>query len=127
MSLYSLLKIHEQLYYVSIVAELANIFYFVSIILGIDLPHGFNIGLQIYNLIYAAYMLFIIFFTEGLFKRCAFIILTLAIFKDLIWGKIPIISIIDSLVCIGVLAYYHQFLYAIMEKIENEGKEGEEV
>lgn len=125
MNIYLLFKIQEQLYYVSVVAEIVNILYYLSIIFGISLPHGFSYGLLLFNAIYSIYMFLVIFFTRGKFKTSAFMIITLAILKSFIWESIPIISIIDSLICIGILIYYHQFLYVAIEQIEKEIKEGE--
>lgn len=122
MSFYLLLKMQENLYYISVVAELANIFYYLSVLLGFDLPYGYAYGVSLFNAIYACYIFFIIILTQGKFKICAYIILTLSILKSYLWGDIPIISIVDSVVCIGILIYYHQFIYVIIKEIEEAKK-----
>lgn len=125
MRYYHLLKAQEQLYYISFVAELGNIFYFLSIVLGINSSFGLGAGMLLFNAIYGLYMFSILFFIRGRFRRVAYIILPMAILRGFIWDSSPILSILISILSIGVLVYYHQFIYIILDKIEEAIEEGE--
>lgn len=118
-----LLRIHEELYYISFVAEITNIIYYLSMIFDIVLPKGFSIGMAIFNFIYLVYVAFIVIFIRGKFRKSGFIILSLTILKKLFWKDNLVISIIDSIVCIIVLILYHRFIYDFYKQIENERKE----
>ena len=111
MDIYFLLRFQEQMYYASVVAEVTNIFYYICTIFNITLPYGFHIAMSIFNLAYGFYMVFIIAFIRGEFRRSGFIIIALAILKDIFWKSNPVISIIDSIVCLGILIIYHRFIY----------------
>lgn len=109
--------LQEQLFYISVVTELFNLFSFVFIFLNIQLDRGFGLGLGIYNGIYFGYMIFIILITRGKFRECGFIILVLSCLKGLIWKDMIIVNVLDSLICLGVLFYYHRYLFAILNEI----------
>lgn len=115
-----LLQVYEQLYYISFVAEITNIVYYLSIIFNIVLPRGFNVGMSIFNFIYFLYIIFIVIFIRGKFRKTGFIILSLAILKELFWKNNPVVSIIDSIICIVVLILYHRFIYDVYKKVKKE-------
>lgn len=123
MDIYFLLRFQEQMYYASVVAEVTNIFYYICTVFNITLPYGFYIAMSIFNLAYGFYMVFIIAFTRGEFRRSGFIIIALAILKELLWKSNPIISIIDSIMCLGVLIVYHRFIYGAISEIDRQIEE----
>lgn len=120
---YLLLLIQERFYYLSVVAEIMNISYALSLILELNLPPGFQTILIVLNFIYAGYMLLVMFGTKGTFKRVSYAIITLSVLNHLFWNGNPIFSIIDSILCIGLLVYYHKFMYAIFRDLDEVAKE----
>ena len=123
MDIYFLLRFQEQMYYASVVAEVTNIFYYICTLLNITLPYGFNIAMSIFNLAYGFYMIFIIVFIRGEFRRSSFIIIALSILKELLWKNNPIISIVDSIICLGILMVYHRFIYGAIAEIDRQIEE----
>lgn len=96
----------EHMIYISIVAEIANIVSYLGDILNKKLPSGFSVGSSIYNLIYALCII-LVFAFESEDKTCKIVavgILLLSFFKDLLWAENPVICIVDSLVCLVLLA-----------------------
>lgn len=123
MDIYFLLRLQEQMYYASIVAEIANIVYCLCTLFNITLPYGFNIAMTIFNFIYGFYMIFIIIFIRGKFRKSGFIITILAILKELLWKDNPIISMIDSIICLGILIIYHRFIYGAIAEVDRQIEE----
>lgn len=118
MSLYLHLKIQEQFFYISVVAEIANIIYFVTRIMEIELLYGFHFAKTVFNVVYLFYMLYILFNIGGKFKISSIAILSLSLSRHFFYVNNYLLSIIDSVICLIVLIFSHYFLYLIMEEIE---------
>ena len=108
---YTLLLAQEQFYYISVVAEIFNISYILGTIYNISFSGPFMEILSFFNFLYLIYIFLIIFTTKGKFKRLGFIISALALLSAFVFKENIYYSLIDSLICIFALIYYHRFIY----------------
>lgn len=120
MSLLQIIRFQEQMYYISVVAELLNISYFLGLIFNVEMPNGFNISYLLFNGLYGIYMILIILFTRGSFRFSALFIFFMGILRSNFWKGIPILCILDSIVCIVVLVINHKFIYEILKEVETQ-------
>jgi len=115
---YGEMKIREQLSYISIAAEIANIFSSLSIIFSIKLLRSFRVGIGLFNAVYALYVWFSLFSDKKNIRRGSYIIFILALLKDDFWKNNPIICIIDSITCLLILIITHFPIYKYGEKVD---------
>jgi phosphoglycerol transferase MdoB-like AlkP superfamily enzyme len=97
------IMILEHMGHISIATEIAYIAFYLGALFNIPFPKGVNVGLGIYNFIYASYVCLVILYKNKLCRNLGVIILVLALFKDLLWSQNAIMCIIDSLICICLL------------------------
>ncbi len=93
----------EQMGYIGIAAEIANISMYLGMLFNTEFPRGFYIGSEIYNFVYSLYIAIIILFKNNISRILAATILILGLLKDMLWSQNPVICIIDSTICLVLL------------------------
>lgn len=109
--------LQEHLFYISVVAEILNIISYICLLKGINISNGYNIALLLYNIFYFSYVVFIILFIRGKFRRCGISIFFATILSSILLSNRYIFCILNSLICLGIMIFYHRYLFLIMKEI----------
>ena len=113
---YVMLRVQEQLYYISVVAEFFNIFSVLGVIFGFNLPPAFFQVLGAVNFIYFLYISLIALAIRGEFRKISLILLPLIFIRRLGVVSSRAVLLAFSIFAIGSLIKYHSFLYVALPK-----------
>lgn len=104
-------------YYISVVAEILNILFFISESMSRTVPEGFMTAMMIMNFIYTIFIVGVLLFTRGQYVNSAAMIVVLSIIQNVFFQGDFAALIVISVINIGILIYYNEKMIRFLSEI----------